>query len=141
MLLAQEQFRLSNGIQLIIQIMSIQPRLWSCIKAALGLIRNLCTNQLNSNELRSNCIIEKLMQVLYDAYTEIQIRSNANINTTQLVKVDDVNLFDIVDASSSALLVLAKDFQNPLIMKDLDCIGFFCTNVLFHQHFNSKDII
>lgn len=125
MLLAQEQFRLSNGINLITQLMSIQPRLWSCIKAALGLIRNLCTNQLNSNELRSNCIIEKLMQVLYDAYTEIQVRSGPNLANTQLVKLDDVNLFDIVDASSSALLLLAKEYQNQIIMKDLDCIGFF----------------
>ena len=125
MLLAQEQFRLSNGINLIVQLMSLQPRLWSCIKAALGLIRNLCTNQLNSNDLRSNCVIERLMQVLYDAHMEIVARSGNNLASTAVAKLDDVNLFDIVDASSSALLLLAKEYQNQIIMRDLDCIGFF----------------
>jgi catenin beta 1 len=124
MLLAQEQVRSVNGLSIITQLMSIQPRSWPCIKAVLGLVRNFCTNQLNANQLRSNCMIEKLMQILYDAYTEIQMRSQQQPN--QLVyKIEDVNLFDIVEASSSALLLLAKEYQNQIIMKDLDCIGFF----------------
>lgn len=124
MLLAQEQVRSVNGLSIITQLMSIQPRSWPCIKAVLGLVRNFCTNQLNANQLRSNCMIEKLMQILYDAYTEIQIRAQQQPN--QLVyKIEDVNLFDIVEASSSALLLLAKEYQNQIIMKDLDCIGFF----------------
>jgi len=129
MLLAQEQVRSVNGLSIITQLMSIQPRSWPCIKALLGLVRNFCTNQLNANQLRANCMIEKLMQILYDAYTEIQIRaqqqqSQQSINNL-VIKIEDVNLFDIVEASSSALLLLAKEFQNQIIMKDLDCIGFF----------------
>ena len=129
MLLAQEQVRSINGLHVITQLTCIQPRSWPCIKAALGLIRNFCSNQLNANQLRANCMIEKLMQILYDAYTEIQIKaqaqqSQANLNA-MVVKIEDVNLYDIVEASSSALLCLAKEYQNQIIMKDLDCIGFF----------------
>lgn len=125
MLLAQEQVRSINGLNIITQLMVIQPRSWPVIKAVLGLIRNFCSNQLNANHLRSNGTIEKLMQILFDAYTEIQLRTNGGANLSQVVKIDDVNLFDIIDASSSALLILAKEYQNQIIMKDLDCLGFF----------------
>ena len=125
MLLAQEQVRSINGLNIITQLMVLQPRSWPVIKAVLGLVRNFCSNQLNANQLRTNGIIEKLMQILFDAYTEIQARTNGSANITQVVKIDDVNLFDIVDASSSALLILAKEYQNQMIMKDLDCLGFF----------------
>jgi hypothetical protein len=67
------------------------------------------------------------MQILFDAYTEIQMRTNsgANMPANNVLKIDDVNMFDILEASSSALLILAKDLPNQQIMKDLDCIGFF----------------
>lgn len=125
MLLAQEQVRSINGLNIITQLMILQPRSWPIIKAVLGLIRNFCSNQLNANHLRSNGIIEKLMQILFDAYSLIIERTAGGTNITQIVKMDDVNLFDIVDASSSALLILAKEYQNQMIMKDLDCLGFF----------------
>ena len=54
MLLAQEQVRAINGIQVITQLMCIQPRAWSVIKAVLGLVRNFCSNQLNAQMLRQN---------------------------------------------------------------------------------------
>lgn len=129
MLLAQEQVRSVNGLNLIIQLMSQQPRVWPCVKALLGLVRNFCSNQLNATQLRTNCVIEKLMQILYDAYTEINSRTNNGASlvgsSSQIVKVEDVNLLDIVDLSSAALLLLAKDYPNQIIMKELDCIGFF----------------
>lgn len=127
MLLAQEQVRAVNGLSIITQLMCIQPRSWSVIKAVLGLVRNFCSNQLNAQQLRQNGIIEKLMQILFDAYTEIQMRTNGGVNVpaNNVLKIDDVNMFDIVEASSSALLILAKDHQNQQIMKELDCIGFF----------------
>lgn len=127
MLLAQEQVRAINGLNIITQLMCIQPRAWSVIKAVLGLVRNFCSNQLNAQQLRQNGVIEKLMQILFDAYTEIQMRTSGGTNmpANNVLKIDDVNMFDIVEASSSALLILAKDFQNQQIMKDLDCIGFF----------------
>jgi len=127
MLLAQEQVRAVNGLNIITQLMCIQPRAWSVIKAVLGLVRNFCSNQLNAQQLRQNSIIEKLMQILFDAYTEIQMRTSGGTNmpSNNVLKIDDVNMFDIVEASSSALLILAKDNQNQQIMKELDCIGFF----------------
>lgn len=127
MLLAQEQVRTVNGLNVITQLMCIQPRAWSIIKAVLGLVRNFCSNQLNAQHLRQNGIIEKLMQILFDAYTEIQMRTSGGTNmpSNNILKIDDVNMFDIVEASSAALLILAKDAPNQQIMKDLDCIGFF----------------
>jgi len=114
-----------QGIPLLTQLASIQPRSWGCIKALLGIIRNLCSNSLNSAQLKQSCIIEKLMQVLYDAYTEINNKTNNGTQVVSVVKVDDVNLMDIVELSSMCLLMLAKEFSNQIIMKDLDCIGFF----------------
>jgi len=124
-LLAQEQVRNMNGLGIITSLMTIQPRSWSVIKAVLGVIRNFCSNQLNANHLRQNSIIEKLMQILFDAYTAINMHTQNGAMLTQVVKKDDVNLFDIVDASSAALLILAKEHHNQLIMKELDCLGFF----------------
>jgi len=124
-LLAQEQVRNMNGLGIITSLMTIQPRSWSVIKAVLGVIRNFCSNQLNANHLRQNAIIEKLMQILFDAYTAINMHTQNGAMLTQVVKKDDVNLFDIVDASSAALLILAKEHHNQLIMKELDCLGFF----------------
>jgi len=127
MLLAQEQVRAVNGLNIIAQLMCIQPRAWSVIKAVLGVVRNFCSNQLNAQHLRQNGMIEKLMQILFDAYTEIQMRTSGGTNmpANNVLKIDDVNMFDIVEASSAALLLLAKDIQNQMIMKELDCIGFF----------------
>lgn len=112
MLLAQEQVRAVNGLNIITQLMCIQPRAWSVIKAVLGLVRNFCSNQLNAQQLRQNGIIEKLMQILFDAYTEIQMRTNGGVNmpANNVLKIDDVNMFDIVEASSQALLILGKFF-------------------------------
>ncbi|RNA01032.1 catenin beta-1 [Brachionus plicatilis] len=124
-LLAQEQVRSLQGIPLLTQLASIQPRAWGCVKALLGIVRNLCNNSLNSAQLKQNCVIEKLMQILYDAYTEINVKTNNGAQVVSVVKVDDVNLMDIVELSSTCLLMLAKEHTNQIIMKDLDCIGFF----------------
>jgi hypothetical protein len=140
MLLAHEQVRSINGLNVISQFMCSQPRSWPCIKATLGLVRNFCSNQLNAQQIRANGVIEKLMQILYDAYTEIQNRTNNGMSVTNLnnvvVKVDDVNLMDIVDACSAALLVLAKEYQNQVLMKDLECISFF-----IHMFFSPLPVV
>jgi hypothetical protein len=36
-------------------------------------------------------------------------------------------MYDIVDQCAASLLLLAKEYQNQLIMRDLDCVGFFLT--------------
>lgn len=133
-LLAHEQVRSIQGIPLLCQIASIKPRAWGCIRALLGIIRNLLWNSSNAPQLKQNLVIEKLMQILYDAYTEINVRTNNGAQQASVVKVDDVNLLDIVDLSSGCLLVLAKEYSNQMIMKDLDCIGFFVQ--MFYSQLN-----
>lgn len=125
MLLAQEQVRSINGLTIIAQLMDVRPRSWSVIKAVLGLIRNFASNQLNANHIRANEIIAKLTQILYDSVSEIQMRTNNGTLLANVIKVDDVNLFDIVEACSSVLLILAKDYQNQMKMLELDCLVFF----------------
>ncbi len=60
-------------------------------------------------------IIEKTMQILFDAYNEAQRKQVAN----------EVNLMDIIDASSNIVLLLMKDFGNRLHVKNINCVGFF----------------
>lgn len=138
MLLCQEQIRTLNGFVVISQLMSMQPRSWACVKALLGLVRNLCSNQLNATHLRQNQIIEKLMQILYDAYTEINARTNHGMTPTVVVKLEDVNLSDIIEASSAALLILAKEYANQIRMKELDCITFFVQMFYSPLAYNQK---
>ena len=124
-LLAQEQIRNINGIGIFTQLLDVNPRSWFVIKAALGVVKNFCMNQANQGQLRSNGIIEKLMRVLYDAYTEIEMRTKGVGPTNSVVKVDEVNLMDIIDGCASALVMLAKDHQVQIIMKELECLIFF----------------
>lgn len=117
MLLAQEQMRSVNGLAVISDLMSMIPRNMMVMKTLLGLIRNFCSNQLNSAHMRQFSIIEKLMQVLYETYTQIQMHG--------MISLDDTKLTDIIDACSAALIILAKEPTNQLLMKKLDCISFF----------------
>ena len=135
MLLAQEQVRNINGIGIFTQLLDVTPRSWMVIKATLGVVKNFCLNQVNQGQLRANGIIEKLMRVLYDAYTEIQVRTKGSGPANSIVKVDDVNLMDIVDGCASALVMLAKDHQVQIYMKELECLIFFVQ--LFYSPFTS----
>ena len=127
MLLAQEQLREVNGLALISPVLKNQPDSWACVKQSLGLVRTLCMSHINASQLRANNTIEKLMQVLYSAYIVCQAKTNNGMSVplNLVVKVNDVNLLDIIDSCSVCLLHLAKDFQNQNIMKQLDCIAFF----------------
>jgi hypothetical protein len=123
-LLVHEQIRSINGIGVIVQLFNYQPYNWQVIKAALGLVRNLCGNQLNALQIRQHMTIQHLTQVFYDAYVQIQSIQAHNGDPT---KVDGVSLFDIVDLSSTALVMLARDYQNQSIMNELECVRFFGT--------------
>ena len=52
------------------------------------------------------------------------------INLNQVVKIHDVNLYSIKVSTSSALLILAKEYQNQIIIKDLGCLGFLVQMLL-----------
>lgn len=126
-LLAQEQFRSMNGFYVIMQFMEKRPRSWDCIKASLGLIRNICLNKQNFDHVPPNFIIEKVMQILFDVYTEINNRliNATNTNENLVIMLDGVNLLTVFDLCILSLMVLSKDKKNQLIMRDLECIPFF----------------
>lgn len=121
-LLVQEQVRSLNGIGVINQLFSVRPYNWQVIKAALGLTRNLCSNQLNAHQIRQFNVIQSCTQVFYDAYMHI---NHMAIHGGDPTKVDNVSLFDIIDLSATALNLLAKDYHNQIIMNELECIKFF----------------
>jgi hypothetical protein len=112
---AQEEMKAYNGVVLLLNLLSVKPYNWSIIKATLGVIRNFAANGLNMQFLKSLQIIEKIMQILFDGYNEAQHKQVVN----------DVNLIDIIDASSNIILLLMKDYQNQIHMKNIDCICFF----------------
>jgi hypothetical protein len=107
--------RANNGIPLAANLMSIQPRKWAVVKPTLGLVRNLAGSAMNLQHFKSCFMLEKLMHVLYDAFNEAQ--------RGQMV-VDDVKMVDMVEAAANNLLLLAKDFQNQVFLKDFNCIPF-----------------
>lgn len=112
---AHEQIRANNGIPLAANLMSIQPRKWAVVKPTLGLVRNLAGSAMNLQHFKSCFMLEKLMHVLYDAFNEAQ--------RGQML-VDDVKMIDMVEAAANNLLLLAKDFQNQVFLKDFNCIPF-----------------
>lgn len=70
--MAQEQVRSCNGFGLLASVMRITPRHWGVTKAALGVVRNFATNQLNSEYMRQFEMISNLMTILYEAFNIIQ---------------------------------------------------------------------
>ena len=126
---AQEEMKAYNGVVLLLNLLSVKPYNWSIIKATLGVIRNFAANGLNMQFLKSLQIIEKIMQILFDGYNEAQHKQVVN----------DVNLIDIIDASSNIILLLMKDYQNQIHMKNINCIGFF-VQLLNTQHDKIQNI-
>ena len=88
---AQEEMKAFNGVNLILNLLGVKPYNWSIIKATLGVVRNFAANALNMQFLKSVQIIEKTMQILFDAFNEAQHKQVVN----------DVNLIDIIEASSN----------------------------------------
>ena len=120
---AQEEMKAYNGLNLLTNLLAIKPYNWSIIKATLGVVRNFAANIVNMAFLKNVQIIEKTMQILFDAYNEAQHKQVAN----------DVNLMDIIDASSNIILLLMKDYGNQIHMKNINCVGFF-VQLLNTQH-------
>lgn len=120
---AQEEMKAYNGVVLLLNLLAVKPYNWSIIKATLGVVRNFAANTLNMPFLKTLQIVEKTMQILFDAFNEAQHKQVVN----------DVNLIDIIESSSNIISLLMKDYQNQVHMKNINCIGFF-VQLLTTQH-------
>lgn len=137
--LAHDQIRVANGIKILCDYM-ITPmtpagpqtparrRSWNCVRHILTVIKNLCQNPTNAHGLRQACIINNLMQVLFEAYNECSGRITRGVSL-QITEEsgDTINLSDIIEFCSRPLLILAKDPQNQVDMRQMECISFFVT--------------
>ena len=70
--LAQEQVRSCNGFAVLASVMRTTPRHWGVTKAVLGVVRNLASNQFNSEYMRQFEMISNLMTILFEAFNLIQ---------------------------------------------------------------------
>jgi len=136
-LMAHEQFRQINGFIVVSQLLDMQPCSWQINKAVAGLIRNLSMVQTNYNHIRATQIIVKLTRTFYQCVQLIYERTNKGLIQTQVIKLDDVNLFEVVEICSQALSNFAKDYHNQNVFLEQDCIDFFaeifCSNLVLLQ--------
>lgn len=143
--LAHDQIRVANGIRILCDYM-ITPmtpagpqtparrRSWNCVRHILTVIKNLCQNPTNAHGLRQACIINNLMQVLFEAYNECNDRIHRGVSLQVTEESGDtINLSDIIEFCSRPLLILAKDPQNQIEMRQMECITFFIT-MFFASH-------
>lgn len=114
------------------------------LQALIGLFRNLALNQDNHIVLRTQGCIPKLWQLLNRAYQESQRRGQPGVPpgfvvsgaawlqvtylllfSLCLLSQDGVSMDEVVECSTGALHLLARDAYNRLIMRQLNVIPMF----------------
>ena len=117
---AQDAVRNVNGLLPIVDLLNPNLYSWPIIKSTISLIRNLALSPANLPILRETGAIEKLAQLLVRSHQELQ-RQQPNVEL-----IDNyIRMDDILEACVSTLHIIAKDHQNRMIIRDLDCIPLF----------------
>ncbi|CAF0764423.1 unnamed protein product [Rotaria sp. Silwood1] len=117
---AQDAVRHVNGLLPIVDLLNPSVYSWPIIKSTISLIRNLALSPNNLPVLRETGSIQKLAQLLVRSHQELQ-RQQPNVEL-----IDNyIRMDDILEACVSALHIIAKDQQNRIIIRDLDCIPLF----------------
>jgi hypothetical protein len=98
-----------NGILPIVNLLNPTIYSWSIIKSTISLIKNLALSINNLPILRETGAIQKLAQLL------VQKQS----------KGEGIPMEDMLEGCVSALHMIAKDQQNRIVIRDLDCIPLF----------------
>ena len=122
---AQNAVRNFNGLLPIVELLNPSLYTWPIIKSTISLIRNLALSPQNLPVLRETGSIQKLAQLLVRSHQELQRQPNVEL-------IDNyVRMDDILEACVSALHIIAKDQQNRMVIRDLDCIPLFVRVSLF----------
>jgi len=117
---AQDAVRNMNGLLPIVELLNPSLYSWPIIKSTISLIRNLALSPNNLPVLRETGSIQKLAQLLVRSHQELQ-RQQPNVEL-----IDNyIRMDDILEACVSALHIIAKDQQNRILIRDLDCIPLF----------------
>uniref|UniRef100_A0A3Q3M4S0 Junction plakoglobin a n=1 Tax=Mastacembelus armatus TaxID=205130 RepID=A0A3Q3M4S0_9TELE len=117
---AQNAVRGHYGIPAIVKLLN-QPYYWPVIKAAVGLIRNLALCPENQAPLRDAGAIPRLVNLLIKAHQDAQKHGTSNQQTYQ----DGVRMEEIVEGSTGALHILARDPINRSEIANLQTIPLF----------------
>jgi catenin beta 1 len=117
---AQDAVRNVDGLLPIVDLLNPTLYSWPIVKSTISLIRNLALSINNLPVLRETGAIQKLAQLLVRSHQELQ-KQPAN---GQLID-NYIRMDDILEACVSALHIIARDQQNRIIIRDLDCIPLF----------------
>jgi hypothetical protein len=114
---AQDALRNSNGFLSIVDLLNANLYTWPIIKSTISLVRNLALSPQNAVLLRETGSLEKIIQLLIRSHQEFQRQQPATELIDNYIRMDD-----IVESCVNALHILAKDQQNRLLIRNLDCI-------------------
>uniref|UniRef100_A0A8C1TKA0 Junction plakoglobin-like n=1 Tax=Cyprinus carpio TaxID=7962 RepID=A0A8C1TKA0_CYPCA len=117
---AQNAVRMYYGIPAIVKLLN-QPYYWPVIKAVVGLIRNLALCPANQAPLRDADAISKLVTLLLKAHQDAQKHGSSAQQTYQ----DGVRMEEIVEGSTGALHIMARDPMNKATIANMDTIPLF----------------
>ncbi|XP_031145441.1 junction plakoglobin a isoform X1 [Sander lucioperca] len=117
---AQNAVRRYYGIPAIVKLLN-QPYYWPVIKAVVGLIRNLALCPENQAPLRDAGAIPRLVNLLLKAHQDAQKHGSSTQQTYQ----DGVRMEEIVEGSTGALHILARDPINRAEIGNLQTIPLF----------------
>ncbi|TNN71252.1 Junction plakoglobin [Liparis tanakae] len=118
--MAQNAVRRHYGIPAIVKLLN-QPYYWPVIKAVVGLIRNLALCPENQAPLRDAGAIPRLVNLLLKAHQDAQKHGSSSQQTYQ----DGVRMEEIVEGSTGALHILARDPINRAEIANLQTIPLF----------------
>lgn len=93
------------------------------IQATVGTIRNLALCGANHAPLREQDTITRLSQLLLRAHQDTQ--RHASMGGGQGPGYDGVRMEEIVEGTTGALQVLAREPHNRTIIRNLQCIPVF----------------
>lgn len=123
--MAQNSVRLHYGIPITVKLLH-PPSRWPLIKATVGLIRNLALCPANHAPLREHGALQRLVQLLMRAHQDTQRRATMGSNGQQGGSfVDGVRMEEIVEGTTGALHILAREAHNRALIRGLNCIPLF----------------
>lgn len=118
--MAQNAVRHAYGIPVIVKLLH-PPSRWPLIKATVGTIRNLALCGANHDPLREQDTITRLSQLLMRAHQDTQRHASMG----GAGGYDGVRMEEIVEGTTGALQVLAREPHNRSIIRNLQCIPVF----------------
>lgn len=116
----QEAICANNGIQILSNLLN-PPSRWPTIKAVIAVIRNMALNPENHIPFREHGAVHVLIDLLQQSYRDTFGQNNVSVSsmgsTAPGSYADGVRMEDIVEGTTAALNVLARDRHNRLIIR------------------------